>query len=45
VPGTPGSGADGEQGGDAGIDAGADTDSFEDDGPDHDDPSSTPDAQ
>jgi hypothetical protein len=45
VPGTPGSGADGEQGGDAGIDAGAETDSFEDDGPDHDDPSSTPDAQ
>jgi hypothetical protein len=45
APGTGGEGTDGEANGDAGMDAAADSDTFEDDGPDHEDPSSTPDAQ
>ena len=40
-----GEGAEGEAGGDAGVDANSDSDTFEDDGPEHEDPSSTPDAQ
>jgi len=42
---TPGSGADAEPGGDAGVTASSESDTFEDDGPEHEDPSSTPDSQ
>ena len=41
----PGSGADAEPGGDAGATASSESDTFEDDGPEHEDPSSTPDSQ
>jgi hypothetical protein len=43
VPGAPNGGPEAEAG-DAGVDAGSDTDTFDDDGPDTEDPS-TPDAQ
>ena len=45
APGAGGEGAEGDSGGDVGADATSDSDTFEDDGPDHEDPSSTPDAQ
>ena len=41
----PAPGTDGEAAGDGGVDAISDSDTFEDDGPDHEDPSSTPNAQ
>jgi hypothetical protein len=41
----PGSGPDGEPGGDAAATSTSESDTFEDDGPDHEDPSSTPDSQ
>ncbi len=41
----PGGPGEGNAGGDAGVDVASDSDTFDDDGPDHEDPSSTPDAQ
>ena len=43
--GAGGEGANGDAGPDPGVDAAADSDTFDDEGPDHEDPSSTPDAQ
>jgi hypothetical protein len=45
APGAGGEGAEGDSGGEVGVDATSDSDTFEDEGPDHEDPSSTPDAQ